>query len=1490
MARNKVRGKASSPNVAGSAARNVAPLGAQPASRALRPSLNRKLDAALWLQELQLRPELVAGIELGELITPEPLRRRGRWVVRSRDLLSFHLELINLRPRAVAGEGEDGAAVLEKFGTGAARIALHFAPQAIAERVFFAASPKIPSEQDGHVDETTAMPPPSTPPTPLEPLAPPPIATRIAYPSRLVFEFDDDKLRAADCWPVPYTTAGILKACRALNLNVTANARYQPLVRVVKNPPWKKALASDVRSAYAVMTVADKAAVLASAQRNDRLARSLGAQATAVLLRRGELDHAAAEPDFTHVAPAQTIDTAGAAQRTAAAGAPAAAQAKAEQRYLPTSAAALALSNSLEALVDVGAALKPYRTVPRPRKPAITDTAVELPFRLLISPNAQARFTHDLQPTTSAATGHTGLWHTRLAEKAEADSGIHRPLDEPIRAIWARGGPESDPTRFTDHWPALPDSPGADTKPFKLFRQTLDDRDRYNIAHLSGNFALLGGRHEAVDCQRLMLSSLGGWLDSRGDWKVPNGLSVEQWVHHAAQARDHYVRVIYKGYCLPFGHRVSLVKISERFFLKDQPGNAAYVLQRMFFIVREPVRSFPETTLFKMVGGKKQYHHRAFPFPVVRLITEVTPDIADPINTQINSQGQAMFWPSIPKSGGGQEPFRFQYVATDLDGNQIHFDLPAIFIDNMLANPAVGNGLANFQLAQQDWLAAANEPWRTATLNRQKVALAPSAKPGDTANEIERIEFGAETEGLLGKVASPLMRPSIVKSVARQITIGALTGGDGNSTVRYDEGFLAQASGYGAGEVYAKIDTGGQGLDFKSCGNKSGGFVQPSLAPSGLSRKKGPVSGNLADVASGQFKPTDFFSQLSPLLFGCIPLGELIKEIAGAAGFDEMPSFITEALKEGEALFSHLGQLDKIDDVIVGMVRNAAQAAIQQAIELAFEQVSQQLSVLDATTAALQTQAQAVATAANGVATSFAGAGDALLSNPAQVQAAIAPALNALQALATALFNRNNVLSVPGAEGLSASTLQVVRQQIALVQQRITQVQNTLADFARIPAVVTAAKDVFAKLTPILVPPDQLKTLIENGQLGPLLTALNGALGGFGTALSALKLIDGAAKQSLLGVIKTLGDVLSAVDKLLPILESLLGDEITVRFAFNPTLAPWPPATGHPLSALGALFNPHDTKGFVVAVEAKVKKSGGAPTVTVRCALTHFDLNLLGNKDAGFIKLEFEKIEFTADASMKTNVDVGFSGIHFIGVLSFVEALRDLIPLDGFSDPPALTIDEHGIDANFSVALPSLAVGVMNLSNLSLGAGFTVPFIGQPLAVRFNFCSREAPFNLTVSLFGGGGFFGITIDPHGVQVLEASFEFGAAIAIDFGVASGGVHVMAGIYFRMEPEKAQLTGYFRLGGYVDVLGLISASIELYMDLTYIFEEGKCIGHASLTIEVHVLFFSASVSISCERKFAGSSGDPSFAALVGPAEGVVITPQTLYPWREYCEAFA
>jgi hypothetical protein len=119
--------------------------------------------------------------------------------------------------------------------------------------------------------------------------------------------------------------------------------------------------------------------------------------------------------------------------------------------------------------------------------------------------------------------------------------------------------------------------------------------------------------------------------------------------------------------------------------------------------------------------------------------------------------------------------------------------------------------------------------------------------------------------------------------------------------------------------------------------------------------------------------------------------------------------------------------------------------------------------------------------------------------------------------------------------------------------------------------------------------------------------------------------------------------------------------------------------------------------------------------------------------------------------------------------------------------------------------------------------------------------------------------------------------------------------MIGVYLRLEAEAGSLTGYFRIRGEVDVLGLITASITLELALTYEFETGKMVGRASVTVEVEVLFFSGSVEISCERRLAGSNGDPTFAQVLGIApDGTVPDPGApdggVPAWSQYVAAFA
>jgi hypothetical protein len=284
-------------------------------------------------------------------------------------------------------------------------------------------------------------------------------------------------------------------------------------------------------------------------------------------------------------------------------------------------------------------------------------------------------------------------------------------------------------------------------------------------------------------------------------------------------------------------------------------------------------------------------------------------------------------------------------------------------------------------------------------------------------------------------------------------------------------------------------------------------------------------------------------------------------------------------------------------------------------------------------------------------------------------------------------------------------------------------------------------------------------------------------------------------------------------------------------------------------------------------------------------SLDNFKVNLFG-----FIIIWFEDLKFVAKKGQKPDVAVnlrqGEDAIQFGGPLEFVNGLREFIPSNGFSDPPGILVTPSGINASYSLNLPSMGVGIFTLSGVSLGAGFNLPFDSKPASVRFNFSERQHPFSLTVSMLGGGGFFAIGISSRGVQEIEAALEFGAAVAIDLGVASGSVEIKAGVYFHwLEPipdkGSIDLAGYVRLHGELSVLGLISASLTFNLQLAYHKEPGESIvwGEATLVIEVEVLFFSADVSVHCRREFAGSKSDPKFIDLM-PSQDI---------WDDYCEAF-
>lgn len=364
----------------------------------------------------------------------------------------------------------------------------------------------------------------------------------------------------------------------------------------------------------------------------------------------------------------------------------------------------------------------------------------------------------------------------------------------------------------------------------------------------------------------------------------------------------------------------------------------------------------------------------------------------------------------------------------------------------------------------------------------------------------------------------------------------------------------------------------------------------------------------------------------------------------------------------------------------------------------------------------------------------------------------------------------------------------------------------------------------------------------------------------FADALNA-KLLGGVTLQEILGPVSFSAAALSGGNALVPAWTSVREGSSTCY------QLDWSTSAIHGNS----IFKTTGAPTLTLRVKARVSEAGAAES-TVSGRLTGFRLVL-----AGVIAIDFASFEFTVPAGGKPLVHVEVPGIEFQGALKFINAVSGVLGLNHFSDPPYLDISSDGLLCGYTLRIPTIAVGAFALQNLALDASIGLPFTGAPARARLAVSQRHDPFLLTVSLYTGGGFFAIEAASDNTRIVEGSLEFGASIALNLGVASGGVYVMAGIYFRIETSACKLSGYVRAGGSLEVLGLITVSVEFYLELTY--EDPLVWGQASMTVEVEVLFFSASVTLTVRREFAGGSRDLPFDEMISLPE-----------WDNYLAAFA
>lgn len=341
-----------------------------------------------------------------------------------------------------------------------------------------------------------------------------------------------------------------------------------------------------------------------------------------------------------------------------------------------------------------------------------------------------------------------------------------------------------------------------------------------------------------------------------------------------------------------------------------------------------------------------------------------------------------------------------------------------------------------------------------------------------------------------------------------------------------------------------------------------------------------------------------------------------------------------------------------------------------------------------------------------------------------------------------------------------------------------------------------------------------------------------------------------------------------------------------------------------PLKTTVGPFTPDPAR---TKLDLTVTRSPNAAQTT--CVVNNFALELPPSPQQTVLKLVFRSLTFTQTGGQSPQLDVDFDHAEFVGDLRLLEDLRRVISdAIGATRPPVRTtasnqpaklleVTPAGLAVRYSLAIPSIGVGPFAISNMAFTAGIDVPFKPRPVIddtpplsvlVLLGFASRANPFQLSVMMFGGGGYLEIELSRNGLERFEAALEFGAFIAMNFVIAYGEVHALGGVRFVLDKQGKSLaiTGYLRIGGVVEVLGLISVSIELNLSLTYRSEPNALVGRATLVIEIDLTLWSDSVEIdSGEWVIAG--GGPRALFRVDPSAR---EDALLAVWKEYRAAFA
>ncbi len=389
---------------------------------------------------------------------------------------------------------------------------------------------------------------------------------------------------------------------------------------------------------------------------------------------------------------------------------------------------------------------------------------------------------------------------------------------------------------------------------------------------------------------------------------------------------------------------------------------------------------------------------------------------------------------------------------------------------------------------------------------------------------------------------------------------------------------------------------------------------------------------------------------------------------------------------------------------------------------------------------------------------------------------------------------------------------------------------------------------------------------------------VNTALNGWADAVAqaAGQAVDGA--QSAVALLNEALGAIDALNDLCNTLANLLETPIAVSATYTIAKIPMQDApAGDPIFLAQRVDISGNIHNALLEIDATVSASvtpddltGASASVGTVIALTDFSLQLLPG--ASFVTVQFQSFQFTASTGQGTHSQCLLDKDNPVllgDALGFVSGIVSAFaPLgNGAGGAPVIQPSGSGLGVGYSFTLPPIEAGGFQIIGLAFEALLILSFSGDPLKLRFYLASAQKHFLISAGIWGGGGFFGLEISSQGVDLVQGCMEFGAAAALDLGVADGEVHILGGIYFEFGDRRCILTGFVRAGGSLNILDIIEMTVEFYIGLTYqqIDSQTSVYGTCTVTVSISILFFSADVSLTMNWQWAGSKSGSNTARL-------------------------